>query len=516
MSSAIYSPVTTVDTRRLGNDIRFRDSQNRLKVTNSQNIFEADFEYGAQPLRWESLTTTGGSVTHLPGQGGVQMSVNTTNGAIAIRQSRPYHRYQPGKSMFMASAMNFGGPVTNNRSRVGFFDDSNGAFWEQGDASTLNPSAMYCVVRTDTSGTPTDTRVSFENWTDPYGKKAMIDWTRIQMIFVEYAWYGAGMVRFGVYIDGECIPLHEIGYGNKTSQTLPWARTGNLPVRYENRNIGAVSAGTTINHYGVSVMVDGRVDEQRGFTYSYGMLNTTPRRTVPLSTTRYPVMSFRPRLMGTLEAGNTTGVTVNTGAITAGTTTSMTVTNAVTASAYVGRYVTFGTAGGTQTAARITANTTTVFTLADPVTGGALAVAPAAGNAYTIGLPNRGLILPQRLLISSSALCVVELIASTTASPVVLSGANFVSLAGASGLGSNGSFAERDVSATAITSGGEVVMAFTAPAGGSGLQDLSLQNLFPLYNNIKGSQADILTVAITTPAAAADVGVHVIAQEAMS
>lgn len=513
MSSANYTPVTTVSTRRLGNDIRFRDSQNRLKVTQAQNIFEADFEYGAQPLRWENFTTAGGSIVHLPGQGGVQMSVTTAAGAIAVRQSRPYHRYQPGKSMFMMSAMNFGGPMAFNLSRVGFFDDSNGAFWEQGNNTVANPTGMNVVVRTDTSGTPTDTRVSFENWTDPYGVKARIDWTRIQMLWVEYAWYGAGMVRFGVHLDGEFVPLHEIGYGNRPGQSIPWARTGNLPVRYENRNTAATTGGTTINHYGVSVMVDGLIDDQRGFTYSYGMAPATPRRTVAAGTTRFPVMSFRNRLMGTLEAGNTAGVTVNTGAVAAGTTTSLTVTNAVVAGAYVGRYVTFGAAGGAQTSARITANTTTVFTLVDPVTGGALAVAPAVGNVYTIGLPNRGLILPNRLLISSTALCVVELIASTTTSPINLTSANFAAL---STLGSPGSFAERDVSATAVT-GGEVVMAFTAPAGGSGLLALDLNNLFPLYNNILGNRADIMTVAITTPAGTpADVGAHVIGQEAMS
>lgn len=514
MSSSNYSPVTTVNTRRLGdNSTRYRDVQNRLKVTQNKNIFDADFEYGSQPLRWEALTTTGGSVVHLPGQGGVQMTVNTTSGAIAMRQSRPYHRYQPGKSMAMASAIVFGGPVTNNRTRVGFFDDSNGAFWEQGDTSTTNPFGMNVVVRTDTSGTPTDTIFSFENWSDPYGYKIKIDWLRIQMVFVEYAWYGAGMVRFGVVVDGESIPLHEVGYSNRTSQLTPWARTGNLPVRYETRNVGTTAASTTFTHYGVSVLVDGGVDEQRGFTYAYGMAPATPRRTVAASSTRFPVMSFRNRLMGTLESGNTTGVTLNSGAITAGTVTSLTCTGTPwTANAYAGRYVTW-TAGTTTYSARITSNTTSVLTIVDSVTGGAVAVAPAAGNAYTIGLPNRGLILPQSLLISSSALCVVELIASTTSSPVTLTGATFAPL---SSLGSTNSFAERDVSATVLT-GGEVVLAFTAPLGGSGLLNLSLENLFPLYNNIRGSITDIMTVAVTTPAAsAADVGVHIISQEAMS
>lgn len=57
---------------------------------------------------------------------------------------------------------------------------------------------------------------------------------------------------------------------------------------------------------------------------------------------------------------------------------------------------------------------------------------------------------------------------------------------------------------------------FTAPAGGSGLQQLDLSQLFPLYTNIKGNVPDILTLAITTTGTASDVGAHFICQEAMS
>jgi hypothetical protein len=84
-------------------------------------------------------------------------------------------------------------------------------------------------------------------------------------------------------------------------------------------------------------------------------------------------------------------------------------------------------------------------------------------------------------------------------------------------LGSNYSFSTRDISATSLTSGsGEVVYAFVAPAGGSGLQTFDLSNLFPLYNTIRGNLPDILTVAVSTSGSAANVGVHLIGQEAMS
>ena len=87
---------------------------------------------------------------------------------------------------------------------------------------------------------------------------------------------------------------------------------------------------------------------------------------------------------------------------------------------------------------------------------------------------------------------------------------------GLSTLGSPNSFAERDISAT-VLSGGEVVFAFTAPAGGSGLQDIDLSYFFPILNTIQGATPDVLTVAITTQTATpANVGAHLICQEAMS
>lgn len=476
------------------------DVLGRQKSTWFQNIFDADFEYGKQPLRWAEFTANGGAVTHLPGQGGCQMSVTSAAGSIAIRQSRAYHRYQPGKAMFMATAQNFGPAVANQVQRVGFFDDANGVFFEQDGVG------MNVVIRSDVNGIPTDTRFPQSQWNGDILPFARIDWTAIQMVFVEYAWYGAGAVRWGIMLNGIPHTLHQFAQGNTPGRTTAWARTGNLPVRYELRNTGA-STAQSMFHYGVSVGVEGGVDDQRGFIYPYGMAAGTPRVTVPAATTRRPVLSVRMRTMGVTE------YTQATAACTAGTTTSLTAGTATwTANQWVGRCVSYVVAGVTYTA-RVTANTATVLTLQDVVTNGALAVAPVAGQNYSIGLLNRGLLLPIKIFISASALAQCELICSTPTSPVVLTGASFTAL---STLGSANSFGERDISATAI-SGGEVVDKFTLPAGGSGLQEISLRDFFPLYNTIKGDLPDILTVAITTQAATpADVGVDIKVQEAMS
>lgn len=487
---------------------RMSDVVGRMKISRHQNIYEADFEYGTQPLRWETLTANGGTVAHLPGQGGVRMRVPTTAGAAVIRQSRPYHRYQPGKTMFMATAIQFGPAIANNIQRIGFFDDNNGVFFEDNGPSATNPSGMGIVIRADINGVPVDSRVDLTAWNGDQTVIRSIDWGRLQMMFIEYAWYGAGTLRWGVFIEGQPITLHQIGIGNRSGQVFPWARTGNLPVRYEVRNSATVSQQLDMFHYGVSVLVEGGVDDQRGFTYAYGPSSAAPRRTVAPSASRFPVLSYRGRPMGTIE------FTEASGAIQAGaTTTSMTVAGApFTANALVGRMIYWPTLNQS---ARITANTTNTVTYQDNVLGGAVASAPGAGIAYQIGLINRGQMLPRRLQLTSDQPVLVEIFISAPpgsgGGPVALTGANFVAL---NTLGSAFSFAERDISATSFT-GGELVYSLFVPANSP--VENTLDQLLPLVNTIRGDRPDILTVAVTNPgASAAAVSVQIIGQEAMS
>ena len=511
-------PLPRIDDRGDGsfsqitkNESRFNDVTGRLKISRHQNIYEADFEYGTQPLRWESLTAGGGTITHQPGLGGVRMTVPTTSGAMTIRQSRPYHRYQPGKTMFMATAINFGAAQTNQLQRVGFFDDSNGVFIEQGNPTGDNTYGMALVVRSDTSGTVTDLKFQAgtaggnSDWNGDAVVRASLNWTRIQMVWIEYAWYGAGGVRWGVFIDGEPIVLHTVGFGNLTGQLAPWSRTGNLPVRYEQRNIGTTALANDMLHYGVSVLVEGGVDEQRGFTYSYGNPQSAPLKSVAASGSRVPVVSVRGRLMGVSE------YTQASAAATAGTTTSLTIGTAPwTVNQWRGRFLNY-VVSGVQRTARITSNTASVLTLADVVTGGALATAPVAGQNYTIGIINRGQLLPRRLQVTSTQPVFIEIFASTPTSQINLTGSNFVANAAAPN-----SFAQIDSSATAFTLSGEVVYSIFVP--GNQPVDQQIDQLFPLVNSISGASPDTLTVVATNTSSstAANVSVQIIGQEAMS
>ena len=313
---------------------RLRDVVGKLKVSQSQNIYDADFEYGIQPLRWENyINNVSGQATIVqnPGLGGVTMTIGGGNvpGDITVRQSRPYHRYQPGKTMYMASNVNFGTSITGQFQRVGIFDDSNGVFFmQQGTPTATNPYAMSVVVRSDAGGLPVDTVIDCAQWNGNKQIRDSLDWTKVQMVWLEYAWYGAGALRWGVVLNGEPYVLHQIGTANSSftgsPQVKPWSRTGNLPARYEQRDNGSTGL-SVMTHYGVSILIEGRIDPQRGFTYSYGNNAATQNRVVPANAIRYPATSFRMRAVGTDIFDQTNA------AVTAGTTTSMSISAATPA-----------------------------------------------------------------------------------------------------------------------------------------------------------------------------------------
>jgi hypothetical protein len=59
--------------------------------------------------------------------------------------------------------------------------------------------------------------------------------SKMQMFYIDYAWYGAGAIRFGVKDElGEVIYVHRMAHAN--SKTSAYMRSGNLPARYEASN----------------------------------------------------------------------------------------------------------------------------------------------------------------------------------------------------------------------------------------------------------------------------------------
>lgn len=94
-----------------------------------------------------------------------------------------------------------------------------------------------------------------------------IDTNRIQMVYMDYSWYGAGTVRFGMKTQmGEVKYCHEFIHNNKMTEA--YLRSGNLPVRYEIETLDDPFFSPSIYHWGVSVIMDGTFDQDKSYHFT--------------------------------------------------------------------------------------------------------------------------------------------------------------------------------------------------------------------------------------------------------
>jgi hypothetical protein len=134
-----------------------------------------------------------------------------------------------------------------------------------------------------------DTKIPQREWnidrcdgTGPSG--FALDIHKIQMAYMDYSWYGAGKVRFGFKDqDGEVVYVHEYVHNNKFTEA--YMRSGNLPARYEVENVGIPTYVPSLAHWGTSVIMDGRFDDDKAyvFTASSNSLSVTGSATVTVS-----------------------------------------------------------------------------------------------------------------------------------------------------------------------------------------------------------------------------------------
>jgi|APGre2960657404_1045060.scaffolds.fasta_scaffold01961_2 hypothetical protein len=117
-----------------------------------------------------------------------------------------------------------------------------------------------------------DTKIPQSSWsidpcdgTGPTGYK--LETTKIQMVYLDYSWYGAGKVRFGFKaLTGEVRYVHEFIHNNNFNEA--YLRSGNLPGRYEVENLTAPTYSPSLMHWGTSIIMDGRFDDDKAYLFT--------------------------------------------------------------------------------------------------------------------------------------------------------------------------------------------------------------------------------------------------------
>lgn len=238
-------------------DSASNDAFGRQRVSNPVTLFDSKQLHHKGPRFWDE-ETSGGSETsiHSSGDASVTMTVTASSGEYVVRQTNMRFNYQPGKSQQILCTFVLGAGVENVVKRIGYFNTSTAApYTADRDGIYLEQDGSSHYICQSKQGTPT--RVEQASWnidpmdgTGPSGKT--IDWSKAQIMFMDFEWLGVGRVRVGFVIDGTIYYVH--AFNNANSVTSVYMSSPNHSVRYEIRSNGGTAS---MQHICSSVASDG-------------------------------------------------------------------------------------------------------------------------------------------------------------------------------------------------------------------------------------------------------------------
>lgn len=253
LSTAIDNDATNINSFYSNIDNGYHDAFGKLRVANPYTLLDIKFPSETttttEYLRNNMLICTkSNGITATFGSSKCVMTTSTSSGYY-ISQSRKYCIYQPGKSLlFLASGIiddsNNSGTYT---SRIGYFDDNNGLFFENSSGS------LNVVIRNNA----TSVTIGQSNWNidkfDGTGISGLtINFKKAQLFVIDFEWLSVGRIRFGFYLFGRIYYCHQIT--NINSLTAPYMLTPNLPIRHE---IRLTSGQVTLTQICSSVISEG-------------------------------------------------------------------------------------------------------------------------------------------------------------------------------------------------------------------------------------------------------------------
>ncbi len=230
------------------------DAFGRSRVSNPQTLFDSKQIFDALPLIWDDAEVSGtgtGSAYSKP-HARSRLSVGTAAGK-RVRQTFERFNYQPGKSQEIILTGVLGTGAVGITQQIGYHDDDNGLFFQCKDA------VVSVVRRSGVTGSPVDDTVNQTDWNmdamdgnGPSGVTLVPGNT--QVFFMDFEWLGVGRARFGFFIDGKLVYVHE--FLNSNNIDVVYMSTPNLPIRYSIENDGNGPA-TTLDHLCSAVVSEG-------------------------------------------------------------------------------------------------------------------------------------------------------------------------------------------------------------------------------------------------------------------
>ena len=142
-SREVFTGDDTVLTTAAG-DTGSVDAFGRARISDPETLFDSSFEYDLQPLFWDTSLSGGADIAHDSDKHVASLTVSGSVAGTAILQTFAHHPYQKGKSQRCIPTFVFGARGAGITRRVGYFDASDGVFFEQTNAG------LFLVLRSST------------------------------------------------------------------------------------------------------------------------------------------------------------------------------------------------------------------------------------------------------------------------------------------------------------------------------------------------------------------------------
>jgi hypothetical protein len=278
----------------------------RINICTPTTIFASHPAFTTQRETMDYLSTGSGVVTHDISNTLITLQVGNSVGK-AVRQSREYLLYQPGKlqTVYLTSVPQYSGTWDNSVVfRTGLFDDYRDKTLETNQPSMgqyfeLSGNTWFVCERQNSSNNILNlSRIPQSNWnldtlngvraTSPSGFTLRSPPDRGFLFIIDRQWLGVGVVRMGVIFNGKPIFVHIF---HDRLLNRPYTHLPKLPVRWE---VEKVAGGATATATAATICATAQIMGQYqpiGPTFTLPLTATIA--TQRLDTTERPLLILK-------------------------------------------------------------------------------------------------------------------------------------------------------------------------------------------------------------------------------
>jgi hypothetical protein len=228
------------------------DAFSRQRVSQLTTLGDYKLHFDALPLLIDRVQNATGTSTYNSGESSITFTTSAS-GDYAIAQSKQRALYQSGKSSLIFQTCYDFHVQTNIEKRIGYYSSSTSAPYNTAYDGIMLVSNYY-------NGVSHDGKISVQVWRsgtqvgyvtqDLWNKDKMngtgasgitIDWTKDQILKIDFQYLGVGRVRIGLDVNGSIYEVHEFVHANLIQKV--YMNNSAQPLRSAIRQTG-VGSGT--------------------------------------------------------------------------------------------------------------------------------------------------------------------------------------------------------------------------------------------------------------------------------